>query len=66
MVAGDDHQHGYIDKEDASSPTAHLESVLLTTTIDAKEGCDVTIVNVPNAFVQTRLEQESDKCLIVL
>ena len=66
MVAGGDHQHRYIDKEDASSPTTHLESVLLTATIDAKEGCDVAIVNILNAFVETRLEQEPDKCLMIL
>ena len=66
MVACGNHQHGYIDKEDASSPTTHLKSVLLTATIDAKEGCDVAIVDVPNAFVQTCLEQELDKCIMVL
>ena len=66
MVAGSDHQHGYIDKEDASSPTAHLKSVLLSATIDAKEGCDVAIVNAPNVFVQMCLKQDSNKCIMVL
>ena len=38
MVAGGDRQCAYIPKEDATSPTAHLESVMLTAMIDAKEG----------------------------
>ena len=35
MVAGGNKQRSTIDKEDAASPTAALESVLLTSTIDA-------------------------------
>jgi hypothetical protein len=37
MVAGGNKQRGTIEKLDASSPTATLESVLLTSGIDAKE-----------------------------
>ena len=36
MVAGDNKQIGHIDKTYATSPTAALESVLLTSTIDEK------------------------------
>ena len=36
MVAGGNKQRGNIDKTDATSPTSALESVLLTSTIDAK------------------------------
>ena len=53
MVAGGDKQHGYIPKEEAASPTTSLELVLLTAIIDAQEGHDVAICNVPNAFIQT-------------
>ena len=53
MVAGRDKQCGYIPKEEATSPTASLESVLLTAVIDAKEGQDIAICDVPNAFIQT-------------
>ena len=66
MVAGGNHQCAYIDKEDASSPTTHLESVLLMATIDAKEACNVAIIDILNAFVQTCLKQELDKCIMVL
>ena len=38
MVAGGDRQCMYIPKEDAMSPMAHLESVMLSAMIDAKEG----------------------------
>ena len=51
MVAGGDKQHGYIPKEEAASPMASLELVLLTAVIDAHESQDVAIANVPNAFV---------------
>ena len=36
LVAGGNKQRGTINKEDAASPTAVLESILLTATIDAK------------------------------
>ena len=36
MVAGGNNQRGNIDKTDATSPTAELESVILTSTIDTK------------------------------
>jgi hypothetical protein len=66
MVAGGNKQRGTIDKEDASSPTAALESVLLTATIDAAEGRDVAVIDIPNAFVQTRIEDEADKVVMRL
>ena len=60
MVAGGNKHRGTINKEDAASPTAALESILLTATIDAKEGRDVAIIDIPNAFVQTRIEYDND------
>ena len=66
VVAGGDKQRGKIDKLDASSPTAALESVLLTAVIDAHEGRDVAVIDIPNAFVQTRLEDDKDKAIMRL
>jgi hypothetical protein len=63
-IAGGNKQHGYISKEDASSPTVATEAVLLSCIIDAKEGRDVAVVVIPNAFVQTRVENEKDMALI--
>ena len=58
MVAGGNKQRGHIDKTYATSLTAALESVLLTSTIDAKEGHDVAIIDIPNAFVTTIIEDK--------
>ena len=46
-------------REDVSSPTVSTESVLLTATIDAEEGRDVATADVPNAFIQTALEDSN-------
>ena len=60
LVAGGNKQRGTINKEDAASPTAALDSILLTATIDAKEGRDVAIIDIPNAFVETRIEDDNN------
>jgi hypothetical protein len=52
-VAGGNNQRDYISKEDASLPTVATESVLLSCIIDAEEEWVVTVVDIPNAFVQT-------------
>jgi Reverse transcriptase (RNA-dependent DNA polymerase) len=49
-------QRTYINKEEAASPTATTKTILLTATIEAKEGRDVMTVDIPNAFVQTDME----------
>ncbi len=66
MVAGGNKQRGTIDKVAAHSPTAALESVMLTAAIDAAEGRNVAIVNIPNAFVQTKLEDETDMAIMIM
>ena len=52
MVAGGNKQHGYIDKEDASLLMVTTESVLLSCIIDASEGRDIAVIDIPNAFVR--------------
>jgi hypothetical protein len=52
-VAGGNKQRDYISKEDASLPTVATEAILLSCIIDAKEGMDVAVINIPNAFIQT-------------
>ena len=66
MVAGGDKQCGYIPKEEAMSPTMSLKSVLLTAIIDVQEGRDIAICDVPNAFIQTQLEDDKDKLVMRL
>jgi hypothetical protein len=62
-VAGGNKQRDNISKEDASSPTVATEAVLLLCIIDAKEGRDVTVINIPNVFIQTRVE-DGDMAII--
>ena len=66
MVAGGNKQRSEIDAIEATSPTASLEAVLLTATIDAQEGRDVAVIDIPNAFVQTRITNEKDKAIMRL
>jgi hypothetical protein len=63
-VAGGNKQRDYISKEDASSPTVATEAVLLSCIIDAEEGRDVAVIDIPNAFIQTRVEDENDMAFI--
>jgi hypothetical protein len=63
-VAGGNKQRDYISREDASSPTVTTESVLLTCILDAKEERDVAVIDIPNAFIQTRVEDEKDMTII--
>jgi hypothetical protein len=57
-------QRDYISKEDAISSTVTTEAVLLSCIIDAKEWRDVAVVDIPNAFVHTRVENEKDVAFI--
>ena len=53
-------------KEDATFPTVVLELVLLMAMIDAAEGWDVTTIDILNTFIQTRLDDNSNKVLMRL
>ena len=63
-VAGGNKQRDFISKEDASSPTVSTEAVLLSCIIDAEEERDVAAIDIPNAFIQTRVEDEKDMVII--
>ena len=54
-------QRNWYTKEESSSPTAHQESVVITSAIDAKENRCVAIVDLPNAFIQTDNEEVEGK-----
>jgi hypothetical protein len=64
QAAGGNKQQGYIMKEDASSPTISSEAVRLTCVVNANENREVAIVDIPNAFVQTVVEDKKDRALI--
>ena len=57
-VAGGNKQRDYISKEDARSPKVATEAVLLPCIIDAEEERDVAVIDIPNAFIQTRVEDK--------
>ena len=48
----------YTAKDEASSPTAATESILLTSAIEAKEERDVMTLDIRNAFLQTILSKD--------
>jgi hypothetical protein len=45
-------------REDAASPTAALESIMITGVIEAKEERDVMRCDIPNAFIQALLRKK--------
>jgi hypothetical protein len=49
-------QRKHTTKEEASSPTVAIESVMLSCVIDAKENRDVGTVDLPGAFMQADME----------
>ena len=57
-------QREYIDREDAASPAASTDSILITSVIDAKQGRDVMTADVPNASVQIKIDQSGEKIKI--
>jgi hypothetical protein len=50
-------QQIYKSKQEISTPTVSIKSVLLSCTIDAKEVHDVATCNVPGAFMQTDIDE---------
>ena len=57
-------QHAYIAREEATSPTAATDAILITGVIDAKQGRDVMTLDVPNAFVQTPIPHSGEKVIM--
>jgi hypothetical protein len=50
-------QQEYITKEDSCSPTVAIESVLISSVLDAMEGHDVAKVDIPCAFMQADMDK---------
>jgi hypothetical protein len=50
----------WLSKEEAASPTASLEGILLTSIVDVKENRDVMSADIPNAFIQAHLPPTED------
>jgi hypothetical protein len=50
----------WLSRDDSASPTAALESILLTAVRDAHEERDVMTCNIPNAFIQALMPEVKD------
>jgi hypothetical protein len=57
-------QREYIPREEATSPTAATEAILITGVLDAKQGRDVMTLDIPNAFVQTEIPERGEKIIM--
>jgi len=51
-------QKGWMNHKESPSPTAALESVMITGVIDAHEHQDAASVDIPNVFMQMRMKCE--------
>lgn len=59
-------QRVYTPKSETSSPTASLAGILLTCMIDAFERRDVATVDIPGAFLQTKMPEDEEDVHVVL
>ena len=57
-MAGENKQRDFISKEEASSTSGVTEAFMLTVLIEAQDNIDVAVINIPNAFIQTKVEDE--------
>ena len=48
----------WMQKEEKSSNTAYLESIMLTSMIDAKGDMDVVTLDIPNHFIHTPIDRK--------
>jgi hypothetical protein len=60
MVYNGKTTRGWLSREDSASPTAALESIMLTAAIDAHEECDVLTCNIPNELIQALMPEVKD------
>ena len=54
----------YLGREDSSSPTANLESILLTGMMDTHEVRDVMTTDIPNTFIQAPMPEKDEKVIM--
>jgi hypothetical protein len=64
VCANESTQRAYMSREEASSPTAASEAILITGVIDSKQNRDVMTLDIPNAFVKTEISLDGDKIIM--
>eukprot|EP00957_Ditylum_brightwellii_P007025 531497-Ditylum_brightwellii.AAC.1 len=57
-------QRSYINKDEASSPTAATEAILITGVIETNQCCDIMVLDIPNVFVQTPIPEGDHKIVM--
>jgi hypothetical protein len=57
-------QGSYIPKNEATSPMAATEAIIITGVIEAKQGHNVMTLDVPNAFVQMPISENKEKIIM--
>jgi hypothetical protein len=65
-VVGGNKQRDYITKEDVSFPTVSTKVVMLTYVIGALEDQDIAVIDIPNVFIQTAVENEEHRVIICI
>jgi hypothetical protein len=51
-------QHQWMNREEVSSPTVSTEALFIMAAIDGAEGRDVATCDIPNAFIETELNED--------
>ena len=59
-------QRDFVSKEEASSSTVATGVVLRSCVIDAQEHRDVATIDIPNEFIQTRVEKIEEMANIIV
>ena len=62
--ADDQSQCEYSTKADTSSPTMSLKAMMMSCAIDAKEGQQVSVTNIPGAFLHANMEADIQVLLV--
>jgi hypothetical protein len=60
MVYNGNPTREWLSREESVSPTAALESIMLTAAIDAHEECKVMMCDIPNAFIEALMPKVKD------
>ena len=51
-------QRGYIPKDSAASPIMNIKIILITAVIEAREECEIAVMDLPGALLHAKNERE--------
>ena len=54
-----------MEKDESASPTVGLDSVFITATIEAAEGKDVAVVDVPGAYLSADMDGNKEVLMVL-